>query len=92
MAPPKKDDPRLGYFAFWLWVLGVAGVTYALWPLFEIADRPLNRFFFVVWAAAWLAWKFGLVSDWDDTPREKEEAWATGVGVFIAGFGREFWS
>jgi hypothetical protein len=90
LAPPKPDDPRLGIVVFWLWVFIVGIVTYAVWPLFDVADRLVDRVVFAIWAGGWIAWKFGWGA-WQETPREKEEAWATAVGAYAGGFFRELW-
>src|SRR5687768_15248645 len=83
LAPPPTEDPRLGPLMFWIWVAVVAGVTYALSTYMDDA-APLELVSWGLWVLGWLAWKLGLNDSWEDTPREREEIWATTVGVILA--------
>jgi hypothetical protein len=82
LSPAPSEDPRLGATAFWIWVVAVGAVTYLLWPSLERSERLLDRIVFGIGVVGWLAWKLGVGGSWEDTPREREEIWATTVGTF----------
>jgi hypothetical protein len=89
LAPSEAQDPRLGVAAFWVWVCSVALATYLATPSFEAADGPLEVLSLAIGVAGWLGWKLGVNEGWEDSPREREEIWATTVGTIISIFGRE---
>ena len=84
LAPAESDDPRLGTFAFWVWV-GVTAVTSAiLEPYWSRANVLVMRILWGVEFMAWLAWKFGLsTDDWSETQRAREQSWAMTVGMLL---------
>ena len=88
LAPEEPQDPRLGVAAFWVWVASVAVATYAAIPLFDAAGGPLETVSAAIGVIGWLGWKLGVNDGWEDSPREREEIWATTVGTFLGIVGR----
>jgi hypothetical protein len=83
LAPSEAQDPRLGAVAFWVWVCSLALATYLAVPFFEAADGPLEVLSLTLGIIGWLGWKLGVSEGWEDSPREREEIWATTVGTII---------
>ena len=83
LSPREVDDPPLGPVAFWLWVLLIPSMTYALWPFLERGERVLDRLAFRVRMVGWLASKLGVTGSWKDSPREPEQVWATTDGTLV---------
>lgn len=90
LAPPEAQDPRLGLVAFWVWVGCLAVTTYFAVPFFAAAEGPLDALARALGIIGWLAWKLGFNDGWEDSPREREQLWATAVAMAIGLAGREF--
>jgi hypothetical protein len=88
LSPPPERDPRLGTVMFWAWVAVIAAVTYAIAPYMDAA-RPLDSLLEAAGLLGWLAWKLGINESWEDTPRDREQIWATTIGVLVALVARE---
>lgn len=88
LSPPPERDPRLGTVMFWAWVAVIATVTYVIAPYMDDA-RPLDYVFGAVGLLGWLAWKLGFNDSWEDTPRDREQMWATTIGVLVAVVARD---
>ncbi|MET0551658.1 MAG: hypothetical protein ABW221_01380 [Vicinamibacteria bacterium] len=89
LAPPEPDDPRLGVAAFWVWACSLALATCFAIPFFEAADGPLEVLSLTSGVIGWLGWKLGVNDGWEDSPREREEIWATSVGAVIGIIARD---
>jgi hypothetical protein len=83
LAPSETEDPRLGTTVFWVWVCALALATYFAIPILEAADGPLEALSLAFGVIGWLGWKLGVDDGWEDSPREREQIWATTVGTFI---------
>jgi hypothetical protein len=83
VAPPSRDDPRLGARVFWVWAVAMAIMTYGLWPFLESSGRALERIALAVGVLLWLAWKLAANRSGDGSPREREEIWASTVGTML---------
>ena len=90
LGPPETQDPRLGTTVFWVWVSAFALATYFAIPFFEAADGPLEALSLAFAVIGWLGWKLGVNEGWEDSPREREQIWATTVGTFIGIAARVF--
>jgi hypothetical protein len=83
VVPPKPDDPRLGIAMFWIWVASVGALIYVLDPALSRANRRLDLLIWSIGALGWVGWKLGILKKWENSARDREEAWATGVGVIL---------
>ena len=86
LAPAETEDPRLGALAFWVWVAATGSLTYVGLPYVGRINPRLEALLWACGALGWLAWKLGLGDGWEDSPRDREEIWATTVGIGIAFF------
>jgi hypothetical protein len=90
MAPPESEDPRLGATVFWVWACALAVATYFGIPFLEAADGPLEALSLAFGVIGWTGWKLGVNDGWEDSPREREQIWATTVGTFVGIAARVF--
>jgi hypothetical protein len=83
VVPAKPEDPRLGAAMFWIWVCGVASLTYVLDPALSRGNRRVELAIWGIGALGWVGWKLGILREWEDSARDREEMWATTVGVVL---------